>query len=304
MALALQEKGITIGDLNDWLGTTFQTVSEGDQADIVDHMIATGMLHSDGGVLGLGARAEREFGRRHFGDLVVSFSSPMLLSVMFGRTELGAVHPLALAAPRDGEPNIILLAGRSWRVTDVDWPRRRVSVVATPGEGRARWLGGGRPASYAVCRSAESVVAGADPGCELSRRATSKLEQIQEQLSFVEGTKIPIVDNGQDNFRIWTFGGGLTNAALADSLPGPASRSDDFCISVKARNIASAMDAFSKIDGLSIRPSISSAMIGALKFNSCLSDKIAASTIGARLLDRDGIEATLARKTKLEPVLS
>ncbi len=68
-------------------------------------MSATRMLHSDGGVLGLGAQAEREFGRRHFGDLVVSFSSPMLLSVMFGRTELGAVHPLALAPPRDRSPS-------------------------------------------------------------------------------------------------------------------------------------------------------------------------------------------------------
>jgi hypothetical protein len=59
------------------------------------------------------------------------------------------------------------------------------------------------------------------------------------------------------------------------------------------------MDAFSKIDGLSIRPSISSAMISELKFNSCLSEKIATSTITARLLDKDGIEETLKRKTRL-----
>jgi ATP-dependent Lhr-like helicase len=274
-------------------------VSSGDQADIVDHMIATEMLHSDGGVLGLGARAEREFGRRHFGDLVVSFSSPMLLSVMLGRTELGSVHPLALTRPRDGGPIVILLAGRSWQVTDVDWPRRKVSVVASAGEGRARWLGGGRPASYRLCRSVEAIVAGAEPRCELSRRATSQLEQIREQLSFVEGARIPVLDNGEDNFRIWTFGGGLTNAALAEALPGPTAHSDDFCISVKARSATAAMDAFSKLDASCIRPSISSALIGELKFTSCLPQKIAAATIGARLLDQNGIIATLARTTKL-----
>jgi ATP-dependent Lhr-like helicase len=216
---------------------------------------------------------------------------------MVGRTDLGSIHPLALTPPRDGEASVILLAGRSWRVIDVDWPRRRVSVAAAPGEGRARWLGGGRPASYFLCRSAEAVVAGADSGCQLSRRAASKLEQIREQLCFVEGTKIPIVDNGQDNFRIWTFGGGLTNAALAEALPGPTARSDDFCISVKALSSTAAIDAFSKLDALHIGPSISSALIGELKFTSCLPEKIAASTIGARLLDRDGIQATLARKT-------
>jgi hypothetical protein len=127
----------------------------------------------------------------------------------------------------------------------------------------------------------------------------TKLEEIRERLAFVDGTAIPIVDNEQDSFRIWTFGGGLANGALADALPGPASRADDFCISVKARNAASAMESFSKIDGSSIRPSISAAMISGLKFNSCLSEEIATSTIAWRLLDRDGIKATLSRKTKL-----
>src|SRR5260370_36473834 len=62
MALALQEKGVTIGDLNDWLGTTFETVSAGDRADIVDHMLATEMLQSDGALLGVVARGECEVG--------------------------------------------------------------------------------------------------------------------------------------------------------------------------------------------------------------------------------------------------
>jgi len=103
MALALQEKGIALSDLTDWLGTTFESVPTNDQADIIDHMSATRMLHSDGGVLGLGAQAEREFGRRHFGDLVVSFSTPMLLSVMFraNRTR-GCPPPRGRAATRRG----------------------------------------------------------------------------------------------------------------------------------------------------------------------------------------------------------
>jgi hypothetical protein len=177
----------------------------------------------------------------------------MLLSVFFGRTELGAVHPLAVTTTRDEEPIIILMAGRSWRVVDVDWPRRRVSVVAAEEEGRARWMGNGRPASFAVCRAAEAVVAGAALGCGLSRRATSKLEELQEQLPFVDGTRIPIVHSGQDISCIWTFAGGLTNAALAQVIPGTRARSDDFCIRIKAGSEKSAIDAFSRWDAGSFR---------------------------------------------------
>jgi ATP-dependent Lhr-like helicase len=192
MALALQENGITIGDVGAFLGTTFDVLSLKERKDIVDHMLCTDILNEDGGVLGVGARAEREFGRRHFGDLVVSFSSPMLLSVMAGQVELGAVHPLAVVPSRDGEPIIILLSGRSWRVVDVDWPRRRVAVVAAQEAGKARWLGGGRPASFAVSRAAEAVVAGRGPECSLSRRAASKLDEIRDRLPFIDGTAVPV----------------------------------------------------------------------------------------------------------------
>jgi ATP-dependent Lhr-like helicase len=299
MALILQEKGIALSDLDGWLGTTFESVSPNDQADIIDHMFESGILHSDGGVTGLGTRAEREFGGRHFSDLVVSFSSPMLLSVMFGRTALGAVHPLALTPSRDQKPIIILLAGRSWRVAEVDWPRRRASVVASQGDGRARWLGGGRPASFAVCRAAESVVAGAEPGCSISRRATTKLEQVQERLPFVDGAQIPIVHDEHNNFRVWTFAGGLANAALAQAISAATPRSDDFCITISAGTDSATLDAFSRLDAVSVRPSFSAELIRDLKFTTCLSEKIAASTIEARLLDRDGIQATLARTTRL-----
>jgi len=94
-----------------------------------------------------------------------------------------------------------------------------------------------------VCRAAEAVITGAAPGCELSRRAASKLEEVKEQLPFVNGTRIPIVHSGK-NFRIWTFAGGLTNAALAQAIPVPTARSDDFCITISAVSAAAAIDVF------------------------------------------------------------
>ncbi len=296
MALALQGNGIAIGDIGASLGTTFDVLSLKDRTDIINHMLGTAILHEDGGVLGLGGRAEREFGRRHFGDLVVSFSSPMLLSVMFGQVELGAVHPLAVAPSRDSDPVIILLSGRSWRIVDIDWPRRRVAVVAAEEAGKARWLGGGRPASFAVSRAAEAVVAGRVPECSLSRRAASKLDEIRDRLPFIDGKAVPVVDDGSGRIRIWTFAGARANASIGQALPVSRASSDDFCIDIRSGDTRSLLDTLSNLSSIAVSQPLSEQMTRELKFSQCLPAELASSIISVRLLDKNGIDATLSRK--------
>ena len=77
-------------------------VPENDRVAVVRHMLQAGVLVEDGGILGLGEHGEREFGRRHFGDFVAAFSSPLMLTVHHGTAELGTVHPASLARSRGG----------------------------------------------------------------------------------------------------------------------------------------------------------------------------------------------------------
>jgi ATP-dependent helicase Lhr and Lhr-like helicase len=200
-------------------------------------MLKAGVLAEDGGVLGLGERGEREFGRRHFSDLVAAFSSPLMLFVHHGAVELGTVHPTSLARSPRAAVSVLLLGGRSWAVLEVDWPRRRVSVVPAEGSGRSRWLGSGRTLSPRTSHAAERIVAGATPGCALSRRASARLTNVRDRLAFVDGRSLPIVANEDGRVRVWPFAGGLASASLARALTlrGLASaRWDDFSVLVRA----------------------------------------------------------------------
>src|SRR5580700_12050574 len=80
--------------------TRWQRVPATDRTAVVAHMLARGVLTEDQGVLGVGPMGEREFGRRHFIDVVAAFSSPMLLAVRHGRAELGSVHPAGRGSRR------------------------------------------------------------------------------------------------------------------------------------------------------------------------------------------------------------
>jgi len=209
------------------------------------------------------------------------------------------VHPLALASPKDGGPTVVLLAGRSWRVVDVDWPRRRVTVVAAEMPGRSRWLGSGRPASFATCRAAEAVLAGSDPGCALSRRAEARISELRDELPFVDGETLPIVSDTDGSTRIWTFAGALANATIASGLNGAAVRSDDFGISLKSADGARVAEAISELEPRSLRVPVPDNVISELKFGSCLPADLAASLVEDRLSDRLGVAATLCRSRRV-----
>ncbi len=115
-------------------------------------------------MLFIGPEAERRFGRRHFMDLTAVFTAPPQFTVLHGRTEIGRTDPALLTEKVEG-PRLLLLAGRSWRVTYIDWKRRRCFVEPADSGGKARWLTGRRPhgLSFATGAAMREVLLGADP---------------------------------------------------------------------------------------------------------------------------------------------
>jgi ATP-dependent Lhr-like helicase len=302
MALALQEKGIARTDIALWLGVAADAVPEEDRQDVVAHMLAKGILAEDMGVLGLGPLGEREFGRRHFGDLVAAFSQPLLLAVRHGPLDLGSVHPASIAPSQGGGPAVISLGGRSWKVTDVDWRRRTVSVLPTEGGGRSRWLGTGRPMSSVVSNAVERVVAGTSPGCRLSQRAEAALEQIRAKLEFVDGGALPLVADGEGRVVIWAFAGGAATASIASGLNDlglTVIGFDDFTVTTKIRDLHQLEVALNTIDPNAVHPRLPDDVDEALKFGLCLPPKVALDVLVGRTSDAAAVAIVSRRPRRL-----
>jgi len=307
MALALQERGLARPDIDQWLGSVVGEIPQADRVAVLKHMVESGVLAEDGGVLGMGVRGEREFGRRHFSDLVAAFSSPLLLAIYYGARELGTVHPTSLARSADGTLPVLLLGGRSWRVVEVDWRRRRISVTAATGGGRSRWLGARRSQSMEVCRSAERIIAGAEPNCALSRRAVAALGEIRERLAFIDGRSLPIVSDNNGHVRIWCFAGGLACASLAHALQSrglTVADWDDFSISPYSPAARAVAEALASIKPSEARPELPTDLGRALKFSACLPDDVTRAVVETRIGDPAAVTATLSRPTKLVSLVS
>lgn len=177
-------------------------------APILRFLTEQGFLDSDGGMLFVGPEAERRFGKRHFIELTASFTAPPQFTVLSGRTEIGRTDPSVLTEERPG-PRRLLLGGRSWQVTYIDWLRKRVFVEPADSGGIAKWMNGGVVGlTYALTRAMREVLLGADPPVSLTRRAEACLAEQRE--TDAPDTVHPggtLVTRVGTDMRWWTWAG-------------------------------------------------------------------------------------------------
>lgn len=313
LALALQEGQIGRHTWREWYGRSFALGGDVEAAGdtIVDHLLVTGYLVDLGeGMLTIGGVAEAEFGRRHFMELLASFTAPPMFTVMHGRTEVGRVpdETLLVRSPGGGDEKaarVLLLGGRNWRVGDIDWRRRVIRVEPTDLRGVARWSdGGGQGQSVSVATAVRDVLTGSDPNVELSRRATARLTELRDEWWWVRPDATTVVLDRTGASRWWTFAGRRANVWLA-SLLAPL------------REHVTGLDAMS----IAVDPGVNGGMVSArlrsaqwpgevtladwisdhalenLKFVDCIPRPLAVAEIEARLRD----DRTVAR-VRAEPV--
>ncbi|MFC4110355.1 DEAD/DEAH box helicase [Micromonospora zhanjiangensis] len=265
---------------------------------ILRHLVEHGYLDDDQGLLFIGPEAERQFGRRHFMDLTAVFTGPPEFTALHGRTELGRIDPSLLVEDVPG-PRLLLLNGRSWRVTYIDWRRRRCYVEPADGGGRARWLGVGWVGrGFELTRSMREVLLGADPPVRSTNRADERLRRQRDDWSPLvcpDGTAVVRSRDGE--LRWWTWAGLRANATLAASLSDvvdPAQRFDDQSIRLREdatgeRWRAATRDASWKL----CLPEVSERAVRGLKFSAALPERLAVATLAARLADFDAAAAVL-----------
>ncbi|HCA87291.1 MAG TPA: ATP-dependent helicase [Streptomyces sp.] len=273
-------------------------------APILRFLTEEGFLDSDGGLLFVGPEAERRFGKRHFIELTASFTAPPQFTVLSGRTEIGRTDPSVLTEERPG-PRRLLLGGRSWQVTYIDWLRKRVFVEPADSGGVAKWMNGGIAGlSYALTRAMREVLLGADPPVSLTRRAEACLAGQREtdapDTVHPDGTLVTRV--GRD-VRWWTWAGYRANATLAATLQpvaDPLQRPTDCWLRLREDLTPADWRAARESVGENlVLPDVDPRAVRGLKFSAALPERLAVATVAARLADFESARAVLSEPARL-----
>ncbi|UJL30969.1 DEAD/DEAH box helicase [Mycolicibacterium vanbaalenii] len=286
MALCLQQHRIGVAEWTQWWGDL--PVFDASAPEILEYLVTEGYFETDGPFLHIGPEAERRFGRRYFSDLTAVFTAPPEFIVLAGRIEVGTIGTDLLTESVDG-PRVLLLGGRSWKVTHIDWDRRRCFVEAVDGGGRAKWSGAGGGLSYAITRGMREVLLGSAPaGVTFTARAVNVLADLRSSYSDSVSADRLVVRLPEDSTgRWWTWAGTSANRTLQASLPSlvdPRQRIDEK--SVRLLPGVSVQELSSALADVQWRsPIVDANALRGLKFSAALPEALATETLSARLGD-------------------
>ena len=281
MAVTLERGELPTHELVALLKGSFPEIDAIDIDSLVEHLVKLAFLDRSEAIVRVGQRTEQEFGGAHYRDLLASFSGSLLLTGRHGSAEVGYIDPTVLTGEQ--EKRLILLAGRSWRVTSIEWAKKTVWLEPAKEGGKARWTGSARSLSRQVCRGIRTVLASGPPtSVSLSQRATVALQFLRDDLCISVGADFLASRPEGAAVRTWTFEGTRANRTYARhaSVGGEKVRYDALSVQAPASVLTAAT-----IDASSLTDDEIAEYGKAMKFSGCLPRDLLSETIVARVFE-------------------
>jgi ATP-dependent Lhr-like helicase len=305
MALALQLSGLGIRDWRRWIGRLppFAALAEDEFERILAHLLDQRILFSDGVRLSLGERAQEDYGRRHFMELLSVFTTPPLMTAFHGRKELGQIDQVSLVRHASGAPVVLSLGGRSWRVQSIEWRMRQVFVQPAETQGRSSWLGVRRGVSYPIARGVHRLLTSTEEDSAWSQRARAQIAALRGGYAFLRPeADVVVTEPGRNDCAWYTLSGREVNLVLSQALARAGIETtdvDDFClVSVPIGGTGLLEQAIRGLDANSLCDHFSppAEFREALKFAECLPTEVVTRMLRERFAVTHEVTESLARK--------
>jgi len=277
----------------------FSGISRDEFNQVVEHMKRDEFLFESGGLLSMGQRAERVFGRKNFMELYAVFSSPVLYSVTtgpgrdLGSLEQGFVDRLV------EQMSSFLLAGRAWTVDKVNHEDRVVAVREAPAGVKPSW-GGYIPSmlGFELCQRIEKLLTEDTEYPYVDAPTAQYLRAQRDDLGELLRRPGAALQVEPGVARWWTFAGGRVNHTLKYGLEikeGWKVVADNFLVRIEGdgighETVGAAISRMS-LPGFWTDANLRKALLGRLpnyrlsKFQDCLPEAFALEVVENYLLD-------------------
>lgn len=269
---------------------------------VLAHMLREDFLFEAGGLLSMGQKAERVYGKKNFFELYAVFSSPSLYRVVTqaGR-DLGSLEQDFVDRLVE-QMSSFLLGGRAWTVDRVGHEDRIVVVRPAPAGVKPSW-GGFLPQilGFEVCQRIKQILSETTRYPYLDEAGLKHIEARREDLAALLNREGDALQLDERVARWWTFAGGRVNHTLKYGLEVSAGWkvvADNFQLRIEGdgvgheavRGAIRKMAAPAFWDAPELRRAVLARLPGyrLSKFQDCLPERFALEVIERYLLDVNG----------------
>jgi ATP-dependent Lhr-like helicase len=216
-AMALQLGGVSAERCWEQLSRVpdFSGITREEFDRVIQHLVKESYLWESGGLLSLGEKAERTYGRKNFSELYAVFSSPVLYKVQTaGGREIGSLEQ-NFVDRLVADMSAFLLGGRAWVAEHIDHKDRTLRVREAP-RGRKPTWGGFIPQmlGFELCQRIRQVLVEDVEYPYLDPAALAVLQEAREDLGPLLGRGARPLQLTEEGASWWTFAGGRINATL------------------------------------------------------------------------------------------
>jgi ATP-dependent Lhr-like helicase len=300
MALILQEGGISRHTLLPWVHAAFpfSSVRSERVTELIDTMLEREILYEADGLLSLGTRGEKLYGKKNFFELYAVFTAPPVMRVQHGKDDVGYIQALFVTMHDASKgPLCFRLSGRAWEVRQIDWGKGVLHVLAAEYGRVPSWLGLPGVLSFPLCQGMLDVLLREiQEGAWLSKTAAQELAAMRDGYDGLLEEGTAPLEEQDDGVQWHTFAGGAVNRLLGAGLERKSGRkwvTGNLSLRCKDITFAAARTAIRSLAELNWEEVAADAARemarGMLsKFQPCLPEEAEDRLLAERLLDHDG----------------
>jgi ATP-dependent Lhr-like helicase len=194
----------------------FSSVRPERVTELIDTMLARDILYEADGLLSLGTRGEKLYGRKNFFELYAVFTAPPVMRVQHGKDNVGHVQAHFLGMHDDSKgPLCFRLSGRAWEVGQIEWSKGVLHVHPADRGRVPNWMGAPSALSNALCQGMLDVLLHEkEESAWLGKGAAAELAALRESYDgLLEPGTAPLEEH-PDGVQWHTFAGGAVNRLL------------------------------------------------------------------------------------------
>ncbi|MCA9677785.1 MAG: DEAD/DEAH box helicase, partial [Myxococcales bacterium] len=257
MALCLQEHGVSRHRILDWVQAAFpfNGIGEEELTALLETMLARQILYEADGLLTLGVRGEKLYGRKNFFELYAVFNSPPVFRVTHGREEVGYIQARFVQGHDEQKgPLCFRLGGRAWQVAHVDWARATMQVRPADAGMVPNWLGLPSVLSRELCQAMRAtLVRESVSGARLTSSAEAEIQILRQSYGEILSLAAAPIESTSEGVQWHTFAGGAINRLLAagmEQLTGRRWAAGNLTLKSKEASLSEARTAIRALGGL------------------------------------------------------